>query len=188
MGHTGRKRIFGAITEKQRNILLLSVMALNIFLIGLVMFSMSSQPKTGFVKGAELFEGFKGQQELNAKFTASGTEQQTMLDTLTMEIANLTNQLTENPDDKELSLQRQKKQLLYRELQQRFTEQNSTQNQQYTEAVLKQINQYTLEYGEKHGYDYIYGAAGNGSMMYAKDANDITKEVLQYINKKYEGL
>lgn len=188
MGQFGRKRILGTMTEKQRNTLLLSVLVLNIVLIGLVIYSINAQPKTAFVKGAELFEGFKGRQELDAKFTASGTEQQSMLDTLTMEIADLTNQLTEKPNDKELSLQRQKKQLLYRELQQRFTEQNSTQNQQYTEAVLKQINQYTLEYGEKHGYDYIYGAAGNGSMMYAKEANDITKEVLQYINKKYEGL
>ena len=184
----GRKNQLGNLLNGQRTILLAIVIVLNLVLIGLTIFSLNSSPKTAYVKANELFEEFKGKQELEAKFTANGTEQQSMLDTLAMEIASLTNQLMEQPNDQALQSQKRKKQLLYRELQQQFTEQNSNQNQQYTESILKQINQYTLEYGKEHGYDYIFGASGNGSLMYATDAKDITKEVLNYINKKYEGL
>lgn len=157
-------------------------------LIGMNIYSLTSQPKMGYVKGTELFEDFKGKKELEAKFTKSEADQQSMLDTLTLEIADLTNQLTEQPNDEALKKKKSQKEQLFLELQQRFTQKNVTQNQQYSEAIWKQINQYTLEYGKQNGYDYIFGATGNGSLMYAKDAQDITKEVLKFINKKYEGL
>jgi outer membrane protein len=166
----------------------IAVIVLLVGVLGWNIYQLNAQPKMGFVKGTELFEGFKGKKELEAKFTKSEADQQSMLDTLTLEIADLTNQLTERPNNKDLQAQKGQKQQLHRELQQRFSQKNMAQNQQYSESIWKQINQYTLEYGKQNGYDYIFGATGNGSLMYAKDAKDITKEVLKFINKKYEGL
>jgi outer membrane protein len=57
----------------------------------------------------------------------------------------------------------------------------------YTADIWKQINQWVNEYGKQNGYDYVFGAVGNGSLMYAKEANDITNEVVLFINKKYQG-
>jgi outer membrane protein len=143
--------------------------------------------KTGFINSQELFAEFKGKKELEAKFTQSEVEQNSMLDSLTLEIASLTNQLTERKNDKKLQVQKEQKEQLYLELKRRFTYSNTTQNQQYTESIWKQINQYAMEYGEEKGFDYIFGATGSGTLMYAKDSKDITEDVLKYINKKYEG-
>jgi outer membrane protein len=166
----------------------LAVIILILGVLGWNLYQISLQPQMGFVKGSELFEGFKGKKELEAKFTKSEVDQQSMLDTLTLEIADLTNQLTEQPNDKTLKKKKSQKEQLYRELQQRFSQQQVAQNQQYSETIWKQINQYTMEFGKQHGYDYIFGATGNGSLMYARDAEDVTKEVLKFINQKYEGL
>ena len=36
-------------------------------------------------------------------------------------------------------------------------------------------------------FERTYGASGDGSIMYAKESNNITKEVIGFINKKYAG-
>jgi len=173
---------------RSSNTIIIAAIILVAILVGINIYSFTSQPKMGYVKSSELFEDFKGKKELEAKFTKSEGDQQSMLDTLTLEIADLTNQLTEKPNDQALKKKKSQKKQLFMELQQRFSQKNVNQNQQYSEAIWKQINQYTMEYGKQHNYDYIFGATGNGSLMYAKDAEDVTKEVLNFINKKYEGL
>lgn len=39
----------------------------------------------------------------------------------------------------------------------------------------------------KKGYRYIFGAEGSGVLMYADERNNITKEVIEYINARYKG-
>ena len=70
---------------------------------------------------------------------------------------------------------------------QRFVEDNETLSNQYQEQILTQLNQYLEDYRKVKRYDYIFGAAGNGSMMAANKAKDITDEVLAYINHRYSG-
>ena len=50
------------------------------------------------------------------------------------------------------------------------------------------LNDVILDYGKENECDYILGADGSGSLMYAKDSDDITKDVLVYINNKYKGV
>ena len=57
----------------------------------------------------------------------------------------------------------------------------------YTADIWKRINHYVSDYGKTEGYDFIFGATGDGGLMYANDVNDITDEVILYLNKKYES-
>ena len=43
------------------------------------------------------------------------------------------------------------------------------------------------DYGKEKGYDYIYGTGESASVLYAKDAYDITKEVVKLVNDKYKS-
>ncbi|MGJ8733390.1 MAG: OmpH family outer membrane protein [Cellulophaga sp.] len=61
------------------------------------------------------------------------------------------------------------------------------EDQKVTQTVINDINDYVKEFGEKKGYDVIFGASGNGNIMYAKDASDLTKIILIELNKSYEG-
>ena len=68
-----------------------------------------------------------------------------------------------------------------------FDGQNQELTQKYDEQVWLRINQYVKEFGEKKGYDYLLGANGTGSLMYSAEKNDVTKELLEYMNSSYKG-
>jgi len=58
---------------------------------------------------------------------------------------------------------------------------------QYDKEILAQLNQYVRDFGAKNNYEYIFGNDGNGSLMYAQESNDLTRQVTEYINQKYAG-
>lgn len=64
-----------------------------------------------------------------------------------------------------------------------LTEEYQNKSATFERVIWEKINQKINEYGKEKGYDYIFGAKGDGSIMYASDAKDITKEVIAYINK-----
>ena len=59
-------------------------------------------------------------------------------------------------------------------------------NQEINEQVWKRLNPLVDEYGRNNGYRLIIGANGMGSVLYNDDYYDRTKEVIDFVNKKYE--
>lgn len=58
---------------------------------------------------------------------------------------------------------------------------------QVSQQVWNRLNVYIKEYGLKNDFTYIFGTQGGGNVMYAKEALDVTEELLEYVNAKYEG-
>ena len=48
-------------------------------------------------------------------------------------------------------------------------------------------NQYIKDYGIQNNYILIFGVSGQGNIMYANDGLDATEEVIEYVNKRYQG-
>jgi outer membrane protein len=71
--------------------------------------------------------------------------------------------------------------------QQAIQKQIQEEDQKMTQTVVNDINDYVKDYGKNHGHKIIFGAGGNGNIMYAADASDLTNEVLQGLNAQYEG-
>jgi len=141
-------------------------------------------PKTAFVDNQRLFQEFGGKKELEQRLEQAAHAQQAALDSLGLQIKSL--QVAAQQDEQAAK----RMFLLQRNYQQQEQEQQmdyQQKSQEYTEAIWKQISQYTIEYGESQGYDYVFGIAGQGTLMYGKEGYDITEEVLTYINAKYEG-
>lgn len=151
-------------------------------LIGVIVYN--SIPKTAFVDNRRLFEAFQGKKELENKLEQDSNQKKAMIDSLGLQIKAIqeSTELDENSKKRLFLLQRQYEQINYEH--QGTYQQKS---QEYTEAIWKQISQYTLEYSKEKGYDYVFGIAGQGSLMYGKPQYDITEEVLNYINTKYGG-
>ena len=51
----------------------------------------------------------------------------------------------------------------------------------------EEVKQYIKDYGKKEGYDYIYGTGDAATILYSKDSYNITKEVLEKLNKDYSS-
>lgn len=144
----------------------------------------NSQPKTAFVDNQRLFEVFEGKQELEARLEGGAQAQQAALDSLKLQLMQLEHlaQTDETARSQFMRLQRH-----YQEQQQWAEGLYQQQSREYTEAIWKHISQYTVAYGEANGYDYIFGTAGQGSLMYGAKSRDITEEVAAYINLQYAG-
>ena len=56
-----------------------------------------------------------------------------------------------------------------------------------TKQVWDRLNGYIKEYGEKHDVRIIFGAQGDGNIMYSKSFLNQTEAVLEYANSRYEG-
>lgn len=59
------------------------------------------------------------------------------------------------------------------------------EEQKMTQTVLNGVNDFVKEYGKSKGYRYILGANGSGSLIYAKDAYNITEDLLRSLNEEY---
>ncbi len=91
---------------------------------------------------------------------------------------------------KELSLKQEllgNKQQQINNYQQAIQKQIQEEDQKVTQTVINDINDYVKEYGKKKGYPIIFGAGGNGNIMYAEEASDLTNDVLTALNASYEG-
>ena len=145
--------------------------------------------KLGFIYIDKAYDEFKGKREVEKEFKSIENKQNSILDSVKFQITDLEGKVKVASPAEKIKLQ-QLLELNYSNhdrLVKGFSDYNSKESQKQMQSLLKQINQYVKDYGDEKGYDFIYGANGSGSLMYAGDKDDITKEVTKYINVRYEG-
>lgn len=146
-----------------------------------LLYSCNKQEKSGYLVTQEVFDKFKGTEEVRTKLGSLQEKQKSILDSLRLEI----NALEAKGKGKDEIVNNKKQ--TYSRLLTEFSQSNQEQQDQYTEGLWKQINQYVSEYGKQHSYKYIYGADGSGTIMYADSTLNITSKIVEYMNSKYEG-
>jgi len=154
---------------------------------GLLMSLVSQSPKTGYVNLSKVFEEFSGKKELENKLQLEAKGNQRYLDSLSFELQNLARQVNENSKDSKLLQLMEEKQYQLNTAKARIDQYTINRHQQLTEQVWMQINQYVKDYGAEKEYEYIFGADGAGTLMYGSTNKNLTENITQYINKKYEG-
>lgn len=134
-------------------------------------FFQTETPKTAFIYNQKVFEEFKATKELQQKLQAYSLPEKKYLDSLALLIQAGRSDL----------------QFVYDQKQEAYASSYEQLSERYTADVWKHINEAISAYGELHHYDYVFGASGNGSLMFANKSEDITEEMIEYLNLKYEG-
>jgi outer membrane protein len=156
-----------------------------VFYIG----SIISKTRTAFVNTEMVYNNFDLKKKLELQLKTTETSRQAILDSLRfqLEFLSVEVQKPEKKSDSALVHRFNALRDYYFQQQQAFTEANQNQATQYTDQIWTQLNQYIKEFGDEHDYEYIFGANGDGALMYADDAVNITDDVNQYVNNKYQG-
>jgi outer membrane protein len=171
-----------------KKITLISIISLAALIIGLSVWSLSRIEKNAYVDIAKLYDGFSLKKELESKYQNVESKRKTITDSLKLQLQVFAKQLeASGAKDKKQLDEFYKMRTEYQMKDKQFNEDNQALSKQYTEQILKQINQYVVDYGKKSGYDFIFGANSNGTIMYAKEKKDITSEMIVYINERYSG-
>lgn len=160
--------------------------------IGLTMGSTSmyflrgNSSKIAYMNSSQVYEAFQMKSELESKLKTVQVQRKNQLDSLMVPLKILASQLETKKQEKT-----QKDFLLLKEnflrKQSEFDQDNQNLVKQYNDQIWNRINQYVKDYGKEHGYDYILGANGTGTIMYADEAKDITKEIIEFENVHYKG-
>jgi outer membrane protein len=127
--------------------------------------------------------------EFEKKYATTLNARKKIVDSLTFELNVLLKKIETEKEKNKSSIQEfNTKREEYIQRKKNYEEDNAALTKQYDQEILTQLTQYVKDYGEKNYYTYIFGNDGNGSLMYASETKNITKEVLEFINSKYKGV
>lgn len=66
-----------------------------------------------------------------------------------------------------------------------LTQKSKSEEAKITEGVMRQVNTIIEKYGRDNDYDVILGTTLSGSVLYAREAIDITDDLLKELNSSY---
>ena len=132
--------------------------------------------KIGFMENGNVFEAFEMKIDYDKMMEKEMRNESSKLDSLGV----ILNQggLTDSLEVYKL----RKEYYITEEIFNKKFEQLSTQ---FTAEVNERLNGYVDEFASEKGYSLILGSGGSGNIMYVKDEDNITDELIVYINKKY---
>lgn len=67
-----------------------------------------------------------------------------------------------------------------------FEQYYTLSSQQISKSVWERLNPVIEEFGKERGLRLLIGANGAGNVLYGDKANDMTDELIKYINARYE--
>lgn len=151
-----------------------------------IFWTLRSTKKIAYVNTTQLHDSFTLKKELEEKFSKVQLARQNLLDSIKFRIQYISVKGTAISEQEKMQLNDLQRSYLYKEKE--FSEENAATAEQYSAQIWKQINQYVSDYGKRNGYDLILGANGEGNIMFARPEEDLTKDVSEYINRRYAGV
>ena len=149
--------------------------------------------KTAYIDTTKLMEEYKEYKDLEEKFNTKGEVKGRELEVEARKLKAEMNAFQQNAmakgqvwaQQKGAELQQRQQQLQY--AQQAIAQELQMEGGKERDSIVKQVREFIKGYGKDKGYDYVYGTGDAATVLYAKDAYDITKEVTKLLNDKYES-
>lgn len=139
------------------------------------------QQQTGVVRMNEVWENFEMRKELELQLEEKMKAMQSDLQPIESQL-------------KELSLKEGSSREL-EQLQKAYSFKKSQLEDEYNEwstqlnaQIDTQLRAYINEFATQNKFSYIHRLDPGSSLLYAPDDQDITEEITQYINMKYQGI
>lgn len=149
--------------------------------------------KTAYVDTAKLFEEYTEAKDIQAKFKSKSDE-------MSRELQQEMSRFKQDADYFQKNAQAngqewaQKNGAALRQRQEKLqmAEQGLARQLQQemgveSDSMISNVKKFIKTYGKEKGYTYIYGTNESGSILYAEDKFDITKEITKLLNDKYKA-
>jgi outer membrane protein len=144
--------------------------------------------KLAWVNINEVYAEFIFKKELEKKILQTQQARKQVTDSLEFELKVLSREIRAEKGGNKNRIQLfEAKREAYLQKKEAQEEDNAMLEKQYNEQILTQLNQYLKDYGKEKNLRYLFGTTGNGNLMYAEESEEVTKDVILYINEKYKG-
>lgn len=134
------------------------------------LFFFSPKEKKAYIDNQRLFDAFSGKAMLQEKLETLARSQQSQLDSVAVLATGVNAARYES---------------LHQQMSEDFAINYQQVSTRYTADIWKELNKHISEYGKQKGYDFIFGATGDGSLMFASEGKDLTGEVINYVNERH---
>lgn len=162
---------------------------ITLFCLGAIIYMLTQDDsdKTAFFLSAEVYNEFDYKKELEMDLEKTQNDAKRVIDSLELDLnMNIDYLKSVEPTENQI-FQFERKQQNYIEFRNQVESGYVAKTEEFYNQIWDRINTYVQGYGKENGYTYIFGANGDGSMMYAEDSKDITEEIISIINTKYAG-
>lgn len=141
-----------------------------------------------YIHNQEVYAEFGLTKDLQNEYNKTFNQRKAILDSMEARISGLAKKVElENGRNKEdldrVTVLQEEFVVRKRQLEQ----ENQVLNQKYQAQILDQMNEYLEMFGQEKELKLLFGANGNGEIMYADPSVDMTKEAIVYINHQYAG-
>lgn len=160
---------------------------LTIVVVIFLAFENFNQNKIVFANTQEVYNSFEMKKELEKDYKKVVENRQNILDSLKFNIQTIYNLYQNNSKDKELEIKYATLVNQYKQKNKEIEEDNSALSGQYDRQIWNQLNQYIKDFGKTNNYKIILGAFGNGSLLYMDENDNVTDDIIKYVNLKYSG-
>lgn len=168
-----------------------AIAAFQLFLLVLIFFSFKHDNKYVYIDTMQVYKEFRmaGQIQLMDKSNDRATFAK--IEQLEMDLANVEKLLVDaHSSNKPSDALLQKRTQINSELEMLLLVVNNEETQSKEAAnqrIWARINSEMKVYGDQNKYQMILGANGSGSLLYAKEGIDRTKDFIEFINVRYEN-
>ncbi|MEO6348045.1 MAG: OmpH family outer membrane protein [Aquaticitalea sp.] len=161
--------------------------------LGLLLFaSCQKEIKTGFIDNSKLINEYQKKIDVEATFKTKIASFDKTADSIGKSFQSQAAELQKTDPQLAKKESQQQYQMLgqqYQAFQQNMQRQEQDiqkQSQTEIDTLIKEVKKYVQEYGKKNGYTYILGSNDAGSVMYGEESKDLTKKILEELNKSYK--
>ncbi len=145
-----------------------------------------NQNKTAYVDLTKVYQDFRYKKQLEQQLLNVDRQAQFLLDSMEVQLNGVAQLVSEKnqPSDQ------QRFQILQRNYtmtRQGLIDEQEAKAREYDEKIWKQLNQYLEDFARQGDYDFIIGANGDGTIVGGKPIYDLTHEITNYVNQRYDG-
>ena len=159
--------------------------------IVLVMVS-CQQEKIGFVDNVKLMEDYQERSDVEAKYKTKletfGKKKDSITQAFQLEAQAFqvkAQKMSQQKAQEEYGVFQQKGQFIGQQLQQE-EQQLQIAGQTEMDSLVNKVKDEIKAYGKANAYSYILGGGDGGSVLYGKEANDLTEEITKILNDTYK--
>ena len=158
----------------------------------LLLASCQNETKTGFIDNGKLINDYQKKKDIESSFEAKSTAFNKKVDSIRTMFQQQAAVIQSTDPNVAQKANQDKMQMLGQQFQM-YQQQWQAEEQQLTkegqtqiDTLIKEVRTYVKEYGKKNGYSFILGSNDAGSVMYGEEGKDLTKVILDELNKSYK--
>ena len=163
-----------------------------IFALTLILLVSCQQEKIGFVDNVKLMNEYQEKIDIEAKFKEKaevlGKKRDSISQIFQAEAAEFQSRaqtMSQTKAQEEYAQFQQRGQQMGQQLQME-DQQLQLSGQTEMDSVVSKVKKEIEAYGQANGYSYILGGGEGGSVLYGKESNDITDDIIELLNSKYK--